>query len=123
MAYVIQRCLRNDIYGRNATVRPFDPVFAVNFFVQEFGRQLDYTETLNPDPAGVGIANSLRAFIPHMAAGATILLATSIVGSRSALTSAYNLPANSIWMEQWLRNNAPKATLPVNSLLLLFWFS
>ena len=69
---------------------------------------------LNPDPAGNGIVQGQLANIVPITLGATALVMTSIVGMRSSVISAYQLPIGTDLCEAYLRQNLAKVTLPMD---------
>ena len=114
MAFVLQRASRQFQYVREATVRTTTPQFIYNHLLPLYTQEMERLIQLNPDPAGQGIVMGQLANVVPTTLGATALIMTSIVGMRSSVISAFQLPQGTDLVEAYLRQNLAKATLPMD---------
>ena len=114
MAFVLQKANRQFQYFGEAQVRVTTPQFLYNHLLPLYTQELERWIQLNPDPAGQGIgAGQLQNVVP-ITIGAVVLVMTSVVGMRSSVISAFQLPQGTDLCEAHLRQNLAKATLSMD---------
>ena len=112
----VQRAKGKDYYGMNGVQRLHDPDNMLAFILGKMRWQNDRLEAMNPDPTGIGLANSMRAFELSAAKGLLLTVMHICAISRGGLTSNIAVPAASRNIASWLRDQIGSANFPMDSL-------